>query len=178
MRKDILIVDGYNVIFAWDDLKSLSQESLEHARLELRHRLQNYGSHKGYVVILVFDGQYAPYTADVCQLSKDFVEVFTGAHETADAYIEREVYARKGQYRHVYVVTSDGDEQTQILGFGGLRVSARELRRHIGQAKMEERKLYQGQHSGDQMTLIRNEVNHHLEGDVATAINEIRKGKS
>ena len=58
MLKDILIVDGYNVIFAWTHLKKLAHESLEHARMELRDRLLNYGKFKGYEVILVFDGKY------------------------------------------------------------------------------------------------------------------------
>ena len=58
MLKDILIVDGYNVIFAWTHLKKLAHESLEHARIELRERLLNYGKFKGYEVILVFDGKY------------------------------------------------------------------------------------------------------------------------
>ena len=115
MKKDILIVDGYNVIFDWADLKSLSKESLEHARLELRHRLLNYGTYKGYKIILVFDGKHAPFTADEQRISADFIEVFTGTHETADAYIEREVFSKKGQYKTIYVVTSDGEEQSQIL---------------------------------------------------------------
>lgn len=59
MREDILIVDGYNVIFAWPELKKISKSSLEHARSRIKHMLQNYGKHKGYRVILVFDGKYA-----------------------------------------------------------------------------------------------------------------------
>ena len=59
MKADILLVDGYNVIFAWPELKRLSKQSLSHARSRLRHILQNYGMFKGYYVILVFDGKYA-----------------------------------------------------------------------------------------------------------------------
>ena len=177
MKKDILIVDGYNVIFDWQDLKSLSKESLEHARLELRHRLLNYGSYKGYKIILVFDGKHAPFTADEQRISGDFIEVFTGTHETADAYIEREVFSKKGQYKTIYVVTSDGEEQSQILGFGGLRISARELRHQIELAKQDERKRYTGQHRRDAMTLQRNELGAHIDGDVAEKLERMRRGE-
>ena len=177
MKKDILIVDGYNVIFDWADLKSLSKESLEHARLELRHRLLNYGTYKGYKIILVFDGKHAPFTADEQRISADFIEVFTGTHETADAYIEREVFSKKGQYKTIYVVTSDGEEQSQILGFGGLRISARELRHQIDLAKQEERKRYTGYHQRDAMTLQRNELGAHIDGDVAAKLERMRRGE-
>lgn len=177
MKKDILIVDGYNVIFAWQDLKSLSKESLEHARLELRHRLLNYGSYKGYKIILVFDGKHAPFTADEQRISADFIEVFTGTHETADAYIEREVFSKKGQYKTIYVVTSDGEEQSQILGFGGLRISARELRHEMDLSKQEERKRYTGHHRRDAMRLQRNELGANIDGKVAEKLERIRRGE-
>ena len=177
MKKDILIVDGYNVIFDWTDLKSLSKESLEHARLELRHRLLNYGTYKGYKIILVFDGKHAPFTADEQRISSDFIEVFTGTHETADAYIERVVFSKKGQYKTIYVVTSDGEEQSQILGFGGLRISARELRHQIDLAKQEERKRYTGYHQRDAMTLQRNELGAHIDGDIAEKLERMRRGE-
>ena len=154
MKKDILIVDGYNVIFDWADLKSLSKESLEHARLELRHRLLNYGTYKGYKIILVFDGKHAPFAADEQRISADFIEVFTGTHETADAYIEREVFSKKG-----------------------LRISARELRHQMELAKQDERKRYTGYHQRDAMTLQRNELGAHIDGDVAEKLERMRRGE-
>lgn len=177
MRKDILIVDGYNIIFAWPDLKQLSNESLEHARLELRHRLLNFGKHKGYIVILVFDGKYAPQGGSVTAITDDFVEVFTGQHETADSYIEREVFSRKGLYTNVYVCTSDGEEQHQILGFGGLRMSARELKEEIRRDKEEERKHYNHHHIRDTKQLQRNEIFSNLSPEVAEALEALRRGK-
>ena len=70
MLKDILIVDGYNVIFAWAQLKKIANESLEHARMELRNQLLNYGKFKGYEVILVFDGKYTKDTASIESIAK------------------------------------------------------------------------------------------------------------
>ena len=124
MLKDILIVDGYNVIFAWQSLKKLANESLEHARMELRNQLLNYGKFKGYEVILVFDGKYTKSIASIEEITKGFIEVYTDDGETADSFIEREVFLRQGKYTNVYVVTSDGAEQNQILGSGGLRIPA------------------------------------------------------
>lgn len=177
MRKDILIVDGYNIIFAWSDLKALSKESLEHARLELRHRLQNYGKYKGYIVILVFDGNQVAHVSEAETISADFVEVFTAAHETADSYIEKEVFKRKGTYRNIYVSTSDGDEQSQVLGFGGLRITAKELQSDIRQAKAEERRHYEGHRQGDMHSLQRNELGGLLDESVAEALEKIRRGR-
>ena len=77
MLKDILIVDGYNVIFAWTHLKKLAHESLEHARMELRDRLLNYGKFKGYEVILVFDGKYTKSGGSVEAITSGLLEVYT-----------------------------------------------------------------------------------------------------
>ena len=142
MLKDILIVDGYNVIFAWTHLKKLAHESLEHARMELRDRLLNYGKFKGYEVILVFDGKYTKSGGSIESITSGFIEVYTEDGETADSFIEREVFLRKGKYTNVYVVTSDGAEQNQILGSGGsvsythLDVYKRQVLRCYGKSKI------------------------------------------
>lgn len=128
MLKDILIVDGYNVIFAWTHLKKLAHESLEHARMELRDKLLNYGKFKGYEVILVFDGKYTKSGGSVEVITNGFIEVYTDDGETADSFIEREVFLRKGKYTNVYVVTSDGQNRIKFLGpagCGSLHVSYR-----------------------------------------------------
>lgn len=72
MKEDILIVDGYNVIFAWPELKKISKSSLEHARSRIKSILQNYGKHKGYRVILVFDGKFANPGAAEEYMTEDF----------------------------------------------------------------------------------------------------------
>ncbi len=176
MLKDILIIDGYNVIFAWPELKKLSRESLEHARLTLRGQLMNFCKYKGYEGILVFDGKYTATPASVEELAKGFFEVYTDDGDTADSYIEREVFLRKGKYTNVYVVTSDGDEQNQILGSGGLRIPARELYNDIRLAKAEERKQYTHNHHRDHMRIRRNELGDLLDPTVAEKLEAIRRG--
>lgn len=177
MLKDILIVDGYNVIFAWAHLNKIANESLEHARMELRNQLLNYGKFKGYEVILVFDGKYTKDAASIESIARGFIEVYTDDGETADAFIEREVFLRKGKYTNVYVVTSDGAEQNQILGSGGLRIPARELQNDMNIAKQEERLQYTHKHHRDQVVLSRNEVYDHLSPDIAEKLDALRKGK-
>lgn len=176
MLKDILIIDGYNVIFSWSSLKKIANESLEHARMELRNQLLNYGKYKDYEVILVFDGKYTKSTATVEVVADGFLEVYTDDGETADAFIEREVYLRKGKYTNVYVVTSDGAEQNQILGSGGLRIPARELQNDIRLAKEEERLQYTHKHYRDKLVISRNEVHDQLSPEVAEKLDALRKG--
>ena len=156
MLKDILIVDGYNVIFAWTHLKKLAHESLEHARMELRDRLLNYGKFKGYEVILVFDGKYTKSGGSVEAITSGFLEVYTEDGETADSFI--------------------GAEQNQILGSGGLRIPARELQNMIRMAKEEERLQYAHEHRRDQFSLRRNEVGGLLSPEVAEKLEKLRRG--
>ena len=89
-------------------LKKLAHESLEHARMELRDRLLNYGKFKGYEVILSLTVSIQNPEAPLNPWPSGFIEVYTEDGETADSFIEREVFLRKGKYTNVYVVTSDG----------------------------------------------------------------------
>lgn len=177
MREDILIVDGYNVIFAWPELKKISKSSLEHARGRIKHMLQNYGKHKGYRVILVFDGKYAhPGSAEEF-MTDDFLEVYTADGETADSYIERTVFTFRNSYANVYVCTSDYAEQSQVLGFGALRISARELKAQVERAKIDEQRYYKGLHNRDSLQLQRNELGYQIDGEVAKQWEILRRGK-
>jgi len=123
-------VDGYNVIFAWDDLKALARESLDGARARLMELLSNYRGFQKCEVILVFDAYKVPHgTGDVAKFHNIYV-VYTKEAETADAYIEKATY-ELGKKHRVRVVTSDGVEQLIILGHGALRVSARAFRAEL-----------------------------------------------
>jgi len=127
---EYLLVDGYNVIFAWDDLKALARESLDGARAKLMELLSNYGGYRKCEVILVFDAYKVPHgTGDVVKYHNIYV-VYTKEAETADTYIERATY-ELGRKHRVRVVTSDGVEQLIILGHGALRVSAGSFRTEL-----------------------------------------------
>ena len=130
---EYLLVDGYNIIFAWEELKAAAQDSLDAARQQLMDLLSNYQGFKKNVVILVFDAYKVPRaTQDVVKYHNIYV-VYTKEAETADAYIERATY-EIGKHRRVRVATSDGAEQLIILGHGALRLSAATFRAEVEQA--------------------------------------------
>lgn len=135
--KDLLIVDGYNVIHAWPELKKTYSESMEHARDQLIDIISNYGKFKGIKVIIVFDAMYTVADANSYTMGDDCEIIFTAKGETADTYIERLAYIQKDKRRIVYVATSDGFEQQQILSTGAYRLSSRELHGEIKQMKKE-----------------------------------------
>ena len=129
---EYLLVDGYNIIFAWEELKRVAQTNLDAARQLLMDLLSNYQGFKKCVVILVFDAYKVPRNVqDVFKYHNIYV-VYTKEAETADAYIERATY-EIGRHHHVRVATSDGAEQLIILGHGALRLSATTFKAEVEQ---------------------------------------------
>ena len=129
---EYLLVDGYNIVFAWDELKEAARENLDAARQMLMDILSNYQGFKKNVVILVFDAYKVPRSVqDVTRYHNIYV-VYTKEAETADAYIERATY-EIGRHHRVRVATSDGAEQLIILGHGALRLSASTFRAEVEQ---------------------------------------------
>ena len=131
---EYLLVDGYNIIHAWEELKALSQTSLDAARKALMDILSNYQGFKKCRVILVFDAYKVKGNPGSVEKYHNIHVVYTKEAETADAYIERVTY-EIGKHHRVRVATSDGAEQLIILGHGALRVSARTFRQEIEQAE-------------------------------------------
>ena len=130
IQKEILLVDGYNIIYAWDDLKKLSKENLEAARQQLMDILCNYSGMTGKDVILVFDAYRVQGGAGSVEKYANIFVVYTKEAQTADAYIEKTTYEAKGQAR-IRVATSDGPEQAIVLGNQAMRTSAREFEREV-----------------------------------------------
>lgn len=174
--KDILVVDGYNIIFAWPDLKQLAHESLEHARHRLIDRLASYGKIKGYKLIIVFDAMYTEEGEKNEKVGKDCDIIFTDKEETADSRIEKLVYEHRHEHRSIYVATSDGPEQNQILGIGAYRVPARELAEDVARARKEAAQ-YDHKNVVTQSN-SRNEVVYHVnDKDVLEKLEKIRRSK-
>ena len=123
---EYLIVDGYNVIFAWDELKELAKQNLGSARDKLIDILMSYKGYRGCHMILVFDAYKVPQNKGKSQMYHDMEIVYTKEGQTADAYIESITKQMGGQYRLV-VATSDNLEQKIVLGHGATRISSREL---------------------------------------------------
>ena len=138
-QESYLLVDGYNIIFAWDDLHELSEHSMDAARNKLMETLSNYQGYTSQRVILVFDAyKVEGFPGEVTKWHNIDV-VFTKEAETADQYIEKTAHAIGRKYK-VTVATSDGLEQVIIRSQGCLLMSARELRQEIERIKVEIRR--------------------------------------
>lgn len=131
---EYLLVDGYNIIHAWDELKELARADLSAARKALMDILSNYQGFRKCEVIVVFDAYKVKGNPGSVSKYHNIHVVYTKEAETADNYIEKVTYELGRKYR-VRVATSDGVEQLIILGHGALRVSARMFRMEIEQAE-------------------------------------------
>lgn len=129
---EYLLVDGYNIIFAWDELKEVARDNLDAARHLLMDLLSNYQGFKKCVVILVFDAYKVPRNIGEVTRYHNIHVVFTKEAETADAYIEKATYDIAKKHR-VRVATSDHTEQLIILGHGALRLSAKSFHAEVQQ---------------------------------------------
>ncbi len=138
--KEYLFVDGYNVINSWENLRELSDISLEVAREELIDIMSEYQHYSGIKVIIVFDAHMVKGSSGKKEIIKGVEVVYTKEYETADQYIEK-ILDDIGRIEKIRVATSDWMEQQIVLGRGGTRISARELELEIeGYKKMIRKK--------------------------------------
>ena len=128
---EYMLVDGYNIIFAWEELKKLAMTDLETARTRLADILCNYQGYRRCELILVFDAYKVKGNPGSVEKYHNISIVYTKEAETADQYIERVTHELAGK-RRVRVATSDGLEQVIILGHGALRVSAQAFYDEVG----------------------------------------------
>ena len=141
MSKKYLLVDGYNVIYAWDELKELLDTNVDAARGKLLDEMCNYQGMKGMELIVVFDAyRVKGHETEITDYLNIHV-VYTKEAETADQYIEKFAHTHGRKY-DVTVATSDGLEQIIIRGQGCRLLSARELKRDYEEAKAQIRTEY------------------------------------
>lgn len=127
---EYLLVDGYNIIFSWDELKEIAKDNLDAARSRLINILCNYQGFRQCQLILVFDAYKVKGNTREVEKVHNISVVYTKEAETADMYIEKVTHELSKNHR-VRVATSDGTEQIIILGNGAYRVSAEEFRREV-----------------------------------------------
>ena len=137
---EYLLIDGYNIIFAWDELKELADGNLEHARQSFIDRMRNFQGFKASPVIIVFDAYKVKGNHGSMERYGDLTVVYTKEAETADMYIEK-VTRELGRRHRVRVATSDGLEQIIILSHGALRVPASEFHEEVAAAEAAIREL-------------------------------------
>ena len=128
--REYLLVDGYNMIFAWDDLRDLAAHNIDAARDRLTDLMCGYQGSTGVILILVFDAWKVSGGQRRVSRWNNIYVVYTKEAETADAYIEKTVH-EIGRRHRVTVATSDGLEQMIILGEGAVRMTAAELREAV-----------------------------------------------
>ncbi|MBQ7092163.1 MAG: NYN domain-containing protein, partial [Clostridia bacterium] len=133
-EESYLLVDGYNIIFAWDDLRAMARESISLARETLIRMLVNYQGYKKCNLILVFDAYKVSGGEEKVEKNGGIYIVYTREAEIADVYIERVTSELKKVTGLVRVATSDGLEQLIVLGRGALRVPARAFREEVDRA--------------------------------------------
>ncbi len=137
--KQYLLVDGYNLLFANEELTKLAKTNLDAARTTLMDRLCNYQGYHKQELILVFDAYKVKGRSEEVSVYHNIHVVYTKEAQTADAYIEKATHELAKKH-DVTVVTSDGLEQLIILGNGGKRVSSREFWIEMGEMEKEIRK--------------------------------------
>lgn len=142
-QEEYLLVDGYNIIFAWEELSELAKVDVGGARTRLMDILSNYQGYKKVNLILVFDAYRVEGGQGSVFKYHNIYVVYTKEAETADQYIEKTVHAIGRNY-HVTVATSDALEQVIIIGQGGHRMSARDLADEIAGMEQEIRQNYLG----------------------------------
>ena len=135
-----LLVDGYNVIFAWDELKALAADNLDAARQRLMDILCNYAGYRQCVPILVFDAYKVKGGEREVEQYHNLYVVYTKEAETADMYIEKATHEIARRYR-TRVVTSDTTEQLIILGNGALRISSQAFEKEVRAVEAEIREF-------------------------------------
>lgn len=172
-KSEYYLVDGYNVINAWPKLMCL-RGNLNEARDVLVHILTEYGAFENYEMTVVFDAFFTEEEEHELQISDRMKVIYTGAGETADSCIERLAYTAVRAGREVYVVTSDGAEQSVILGAGAYRITSPELRRSVKKAKKLMKAEYMNPHS---RPLGRIEVHERLDYDTRARLEELRRRK-
>ena len=145
-NRDHLIVDGYNVIYAWEELAELAKESLSAARDRLVDTLSNYAGYRGCDLILVFDGYRVPGNDGEKEETGGIRVVYTKEGESADSYIEK-LTREIGRNEHVRVATSDGLIQLTCLRTGVMRMSSRELGYEVDAALDSLREIRERTHT-------------------------------
>jgi len=138
----ILLVDGYNIINSWSELKELSRDDLGAARDKLLDTLSDYAPWLWDKIIIIYDAYKTKGKPEIYRERKDIEVIFTGEGQTADSFIERLVTVLLEEGEDVEVASSDYLEQNFVIWKGGRRISARELREILARYKLDLRNKF------------------------------------
>lgn len=167
------LIDGYNVINSWPELKRL-RGNLSEARDRLLHLLTEYGAFEKYDITLVFDAMFTDDEEHVEKINAHTQVIYTGEGETADSRLERLAYEEARAGREVYVVSSDGAVESVILGAGASRIPSLEFRKTVLRTKKELRHDYLGK---VRLPNSRYVVSDRLDPETAQKLDALRKAR-
>ena len=168
---EYLLVDGYNIIFSWEDLNEMSKTNIAAARQKLMDVLSNYQGFKKCTLILVFDAYKVEGFPGEVQKYHNIHVVYTKEAETADQYIEKTVHEIGKKYK-VTVATSDATEQVIIWGAGALRMSAQGLLTEVTETNKEIRRLLDETKKPGKESILNS-----LSPELKELLEEVRLGK-
>ena len=172
VKEEYLLVDGYNIIFAWEELKALAEVNIDSAREKLADIMSNYQGYRKCTLILVFDAyKIEGHIEEVVKYHNIYI-VYTKEAETADQYIEKTVKKMNRKY-DVTVATSDGLEQIIILGQGAMRLSAMGLLEEVRDMEKEIREEFLKNIPADKNYLF-----DHMDNELVKEMENIRLGKN
>lgn len=142
VNSNILIVDGYNVINAWEELSKLAERSLEEARQKLNDIISEFAEYTQVETYIVYDAYNVKIIKDRITKIKKLTIIFTKENQTADAYIEKFLHDYKYKRNTtIRVATNDYTEQNMVLGKGAVRLTARELYLEVQESKKDIKKI-------------------------------------
>ena len=167
-----LIIDGYNIINAWEELKSISVDDLDASREKLIDIIIEYAEFSGQKAIVVFDAYNVKNSLEKVEKRKYITVVYTKEHQTADSYIEKYISCLS-KYDIVKVATNDYAEQQIILGKGASRISARELKLYIQDSK----KKIRSKQNGSERKIQRNWLEDRLDKETLSKLENIRRNR-
>lgn len=170
--KSYLIVDGYNIINAWEELRDLAKTDLENAREKLIDNIIEYAEFTGRKAIIVFDAYNIKNSKEKIEERKYITVVYTKEHQTADSYIEKFITSLS-KYDVVKVATNDYAEQQIVLGKGASRISSRELKMDLEEAKNKIRK----KQSNTGGKIQRNWLEDRLDKETLSKLENIRRNR-
>lgn len=173
MRRNInryLVVDGYNIINAWEELRDTAKDDLENAREKLISDIIEYAEFTGRKAVIVFDAYNVKNSMEKIEERKYITVVYTKEHQTADSYIERFITSLS-RYDDVRVATNDYAEQQIVLGKGASRISARELKIDLDNVKMRIKE----KNSSHVKKIQRNWLEERLDKETLSKLENIRR---
>lgn len=171
-QSHVLVIDGYNVINAWNELKVVAESNLEEARRRLNETIAEYGSYRGITCYIIYDAYNVKTSMDRKETIKELTIIYTKEKQTADSYIEKFIAEFEDKRNTlIQVATDDLTEQNMILGKGASRMATRELYVQVSESKKKIKEKI------SKKTVSKNTLDTILDKDTLAILEKIRRSE-